>query len=81
MNISFTQPYDVPSGKIAFTGARVITMRGDEVIQNADIVVTEYGIARLLNRSQRERANELIAVAHPDFRAELRKAAQKLFWP
>lgn len=47
----------------------------------ADIVVTEYGIARLLNKSQRERANELIAIAHPDFRGELRKAAQKLFWP
>lgn len=47
----------------------------------ADIVVTEYGVARLLNKSQRERANELIAIAHPDFRSELRKHAQKLFWP
>lgn len=47
----------------------------------ADTVVTEYGIARLLNRSVRERAEELIAIAHPDFRAELRAAAQKLFWP
>ncbi|MGH2585378.1 MAG: acetyl-CoA hydrolase/transferase C-terminal domain-containing protein, partial [Dehalococcoidia bacterium] len=47
----------------------------------ADTVVTEYGIARLLNRSVRERAEELIAVAHPDFRAELRRAAQQLFWP
>lgn len=47
----------------------------------ADYVVTEYGIARLMNKNYRERANELIAVAHPDFRAELRKEAQKLFWP
>jgi acyl-CoA hydrolase len=40
--------------------------------------VTEYGIARLLNKTQRERANELIAVAHPDFRAELRREAERL---
>ena len=47
----------------------------------ADYIVTEYGIASLLGKTQRERAQELIAVAHPDFRAELRKHAQKLFWP
>lgn len=47
----------------------------------ADTVVTEYGIAHLLNRSVRERAEALIAIAHPDFRAELRAAARRLFWP
>ncbi|MSQ32894.1 MAG: 4-hydroxybutyrate CoA transferase [Dehalococcoidia bacterium] len=47
----------------------------------ADYVVTEYGVASLLGRSVRERARELIAIAHPDFRGELRRAAQKLFWP
>lgn len=47
----------------------------------ADYIVTEYGIASLLGKTQRERAQELIAVAHPDFRAELKKQAQKLFWP
>jgi len=47
----------------------------------ADYIVTEYGIASLLGKTQRERAQELIAIAHPDFRAELRKQAQKLFWP
>ena len=46
----------------------------------ADTVVTEYGIARLLGKSLRERADELIAVAHPNFRPNLRKAAQKLFY-
>lgn len=45
----------------------------------ADYVVTEYGIAQLLNKTQRERAHELIAVAHPDFRAELRREAERLF--
>jgi 4-hydroxybutyrate CoA-transferase len=47
----------------------------------ADTVVTEYGIARLLGKSVRQRADELISVAHPDFRAELRKAANHLFYP
>lgn len=45
----------------------------------ADIVVTEYGVARLRGKSQRERAQELIAIAHPDFRAELKREAEKLF--
>jgi acyl-CoA hydrolase len=45
----------------------------------ADTVVTEHGIARLLGKSVRERAAALIEVAHPDFRPELRKAAQELY--
>jgi len=49
--------------------------------QYADYVVTEYGIAKLMNKNFRERANELISVAHPDFRTELKKEAQRLFWP
>jgi len=49
--------------------------------QYADYIVTEYGIAKLMNKNFRERADELISVAHPDFRAELRKEAQQLFWP
>jgi len=48
---------------------------------HACYVVTEYGIAKLIGKSLRERAEELIAVAHPDFRAELRQEAQKLFYP
>jgi 4-hydroxybutyrate CoA-transferase len=40
----------------------------------ADIVVTEFGVARLWGKSTRERARELIGVAHPDFRAGLRAA-------
>ncbi|HYL60079.1 MAG TPA: acetyl-CoA hydrolase/transferase C-terminal domain-containing protein [Candidatus Acidoferrales bacterium] len=45
----------------------------------ADTVVTEYGIARLLGKNHRERAAELVAVAHPDYRGELREAAMRLF--
>jgi acyl-CoA hydrolase len=44
-----------------------------------DYVVTEQGIATLSGKSLRERIGELISVAHPDFRAELRKAAAKVY--
>ena len=44
----------------------------------ADYVVTEYGIAKLRDRSIRDRVNSLIAIAHPDFRAELRRQADQL---
>jgi len=44
-----------------------------------DYVVTEHGIAKLLGKSRRQRAEELIAIAHPDFRVELTLQAQRLF--
>lgn len=45
----------------------------------ADIVVTEYGVAKLKGKTQRERAKELIGIAHPNFRDELKKEAERLF--
>ena len=47
----------------------------------SDIVVSEYGIARLRGKTHRERALELIAIAHPDFREELKHKAEAMFWP
>ena len=44
-----------------------------------DYVVTEQGIATLRGKTVRERANELVNVAHPDFREELRAQARKLY--
>jgi 4-hydroxybutyrate CoA-transferase len=44
----------------------------------ADTVVTEHGIARLWGKNHRQRARELISVAHPDFRGELRREAAAL---
>ena len=38
-NISFDAPIDSPSGAIAFTGGRVVTMRGDEVIEDGVVLV------------------------------------------
>lgn len=43
----------------------------------ADYIVTEYGAVRLRDCSVRERAERLISVAHPDYRAELRREARK----
>ena len=47
-------------------GAAVTTSRND-----VDYVVTEYGIAPLKGRTLRQRARNLIAIAHPNFRSEL----------
>jgi len=45
----------------------------------ADTIVTEFGVARLLDKNHRQRADELISIAHPDFRAELRREARELW--
>lgn len=39
LNISFQATSDVPSGSVAITGARLITMRGDEVIEDGTVLV------------------------------------------
>jgi len=38
---------DKPSGKVAFTNAHIITMRGDEVIENGTIIIDENRIVSL----------------------------------
>ena len=55
------------------TGAGVTLNRGD-----VHYVVTEYGIAYLHGKNIRERAMELIAIAHPKFRSKLIQEAKKL---
>lgn len=56
-------------------GGGVVTSRGD-----VHYVVTEHGVASLHGRSVRERAAELINVAHPKFRAELKAFANEQRW-
>ena len=53
-------------------GAGVTLNRGD-----VHYVVTEYGIAYLHGKNVRERAMELISIAHPDFRPWLIEEAKK----
>jgi acetyl-CoA hydrolase len=53
-------------------GAGVVTSRAD-----VHYVITEYGIAPMHGRSLRERAESLIAIAHPDSRGELEAFARR----
>ena len=41
-------------------------------------VVSEHGVAQLRGKSAKQRAQEMISIAHPDFRAGLREAARRL---
>ncbi len=60
-------------GSVLPTGSIVSTSKND-----VDCIVTEYGIARLRGKSLSQRAKELIAVAHPDFRDQLLFEARKM---
>jgi acyl-CoA hydrolase len=55
-------------------GAGVVTTRA-----HVHYIVTEYGVARLYGKNLRERAEALIAIAHPDHRETLREAAYDRF--
>lgn len=55
-------------------GTPVTTGRND-----VHYVVTEYGIADLYCKTNRERARALINIAHPDFRAELKREYERVF--
>lgn len=54
-------------------GAIVTLSRND-----VDYVVTEYGVAKLRGRTVSERADRLIAIAHPDFRMALKRQKDAL---
>jgi len=56
-------------------GAGVVTTRGD-----VHYVVTEFGVAYLHGKSVRERAMALISIAHPDFRGDLLREAERLHY-
>ncbi|MDL1910128.1 acetyl-CoA hydrolase/transferase family protein [Chloroflexi bacterium CFX6] len=56
-------------------GAGVVTSRN-----HVRYVVTEYGVADLYAKTIRQRARQLIGIAHPDFRANLEKQAQELHY-
>jgi len=55
-------------------GAAITTSRND-----VDYIVTEHGIAHLRGKTLRQRAQSLIAIAHPDFREELKAEFSRRF--
>ncbi|MBW7889249.1 MAG: acetyl-CoA hydrolase/transferase family protein [Bacteroidetes bacterium] len=55
-------------------GAGVVTTRGD-----VRYVVTEFGVASLYGKSLRQRAEELLAIAHPAFHDELEDEIRQRF--
>lgn len=54
-------------------GTHATTSKND-----VNYVVTEFGVAQLRGKSAKQRAQALIAIAHPDFRGELREAANRM---
>ena len=54
-------------------GTHVTTSKND-----INYVVTEYGVAQLRGKSMNQRTRELIAIAHPNFRAELTEQAKRM---
>jgi acetyl-CoA hydrolase len=56
-------------------GAGVVTGRN-----HVHYVVTEYGVANLYGKTIRQRAQDLINIAHPQFREELTYQAKELHY-
>jgi acyl-CoA hydrolase len=54
-------------------GTHISTSKND-----VNYVVTEYGVAQLRGKSAKQRAQALIAIAHPKFRDELTAQAQQM---
>ena len=54
-------------------GTHVTTSKND-----INYVVTEYGVAQLRGKTAQQRCAALIAIAHPDFRSELRESAKRM---
>jgi acyl-CoA hydrolase len=70
-------PATAKNGKISRISATLagpVTTARSEV----DVIVTEFGAAELKGRTLAERTHRLIAIAHPDFREELDRAAHTI---
>lgn len=73
-SVAHTKKGDVSAIHAQLPKGSVVTLSRNDI----DYIVTEYGIAPMRGRSVRERVNNLVAVAHPDYREQLRKEAQEL---
>jgi acyl-CoA hydrolase len=72
----------LPATAKAGTVSRIVARLGDAVVtslrSDMGLVVTEYGVAELDGCSLAERARRLIAIAAPQFRADLERASHPL---
>ena len=53
VDIRLTVPRDIPEGTVAFTGARIVTLEGDEVVEDGTLLVTEAGSSVLVIAPQK----------------------------
>ncbi|WP_205961722.1 acetyl-CoA hydrolase/transferase family protein [Psychrobacillus vulpis] len=60
--------------KLSLTPGSVVTTSKNDI----DIIVTEYGVAKMFGKPISERAKQLISIAHPKFRDELTFEAKKM---
>lgn len=70
----------IPSTTRDGSKSRIIPIISRSTLPASDVhyVITEYGIAHLTGKSIRQRAIQLIAIAHPKFRKSLLEEAKKM---
>jgi acetyl-CoA hydrolase len=71
----------LPATAMGGAASRIVALLSGPVTSprsDADLVVTEHGVAELRGKSLRERAGALIAIAEPAFRDGLERAAQDI---
>ncbi len=73
-SVAHTKSGDVSAINAQLPLGSVVTLSRNDV----DYIVTEYGVAPMRGRSVRERVDNLVAIAHPDYREQLRQDAQRL---
>ena len=54
VRIKVTLPRDIPRGTVVLRGGRVLTMQGDSIVENADVVVTDNRIVAVGARGEVE---------------------------
>ncbi len=70
----------IPSTTSDGSKSRIVPVISRSTLPASDVhyIITEYGLARLTGKSIRQRAIQLIAIAHPKFRKSLLQEAKKM---
>ena len=62
IDINITLDTDKPSGTLAFTGAKIITMNGDQIIENGTVIVEDNKIAAIGKADEVDVPNNAILI-------------------